>query len=84
MTEEERKELISILENQRGNLYDFVANKGYTLERADLVALAKECISLLYVYASRVEPNTEKANKDMHKELMENIHEWQPQLLSEE
>lgn len=84
MENKTRQELINILENKRGNLYDFIANNYWILEKEELKDLALEITCLLYVYGSRLEPSdTEKANRFVHKELYEQIKEYRDNLLEE-
>ena len=81
---ETTKQLKNILENKRGNLYDFIADNYWQLDREVLKGLALEITCLLYVYASRENPqDTEKANRLVHSELLEQIREYRPELLEE-
>jgi hypothetical protein len=84
MEKNTKTELLEILNNERGNLYDFIANNYWLMSKDDLKSLALEIVALLYVYASRLNTDSERANKEMHAELLETIKEYREELLSDE
>ena len=73
------KELLELLNNQGGNLYDYICNNYYLMEADKLADLAKESACLLYVYAER--EHGDKGTKKAHTELLEQIKEYRPELL---
>jgi len=72
----QQQDLLDVLTSKHSNLYDYICDNYYLLTREELKDLCKEVIALLYVYASRANPNSEKANREMHAELLENIKEY--------
>ena len=76
MEKRERQELLEILSNNKGNLYDFVCNNYYLLSKDDLKDIAKEVIYLLYTYVARANSNNpEKGEQEAHAELLESLKE---------
>ena len=87
MTNELRKQLKDILENNKGNLYDFIANNYYDMTKDNLKDLALEITALMYQYAEALEMKNkgyiDNATKQAHSDLLENIKEYREELLED-
>jgi len=76
MTNELRAELLDILSNNKGNLYDFVCNNCHLLSKDDFKDLCKETFDLVYRYFCRSDTNSEKQIREAHKDYLENLKEY--------
>lgn len=82
-----KNELLDILNNKRGNMYDFIANNYWILDKDELKDIALECVALMYQYAEALEMerkgNIDNATKQAHNDLLENIKEYRETLLED-
>ena len=82
MTKSQRKELIAILKNEKGNIYDFIADNYYCLRVDELKDLALELADLAYRYARHLKGD--KGVEKVHTDLLENIEEYRSDLIEED
>ena len=79
MTQEQRQELLDLLEHEKhGNLYDFIVNNYYSLSKEDLKDLCKEAFALLYEHKEQENVKNGKEYDhflDLHKEYLETLKE---------
>ena len=87
MEKREQKELKNILNNKGGNMYDFIANNYWILDKDELKDIALECVALMYQYAEALEMarkgNIDNATKQAHSDLLENIKDYRSNLLED-
>ena len=82
-----KKELLDILQNNRGNIYDFIANNYWLLSKDELKDIALEAVALMYQYAEKIQfdttGNTDGATNKAHADLYENIKDYRETLLED-
>ena len=82
-----KNELLDILNNKRGNMYDFIADNYWLLDKDELKDIALECVALMYQYAEALEMarkgNIDNATKTAHNDLFENIKDYRNNLLED-
>ena len=82
-----KNELLDILQNNRGNIYDFIANNYWLLSKDELKDIALEAVALMYQYAEKIEVlqghSTDNATKQAHADLYENIKDYRATLLED-
>ena len=87
MEKREQNELLNILNNKGGNMYDFIANNYWILSKDELKDIALECVALMYQYAEALETERkgyiDDATKTAHNDLLENIKEYRNNLLED-